>query len=135
MKLVTTSHQFHKLSEKWNFKSITIYNIHLAGIETFDDEQTYADRYGLFRRSQMTFIEVSLLIYERMYGMYGDRCELLFTDTDSLAYLITTDDDTSQVFSGKRNYFDLSKIIFTDRRFHSDNNKKCRGALKHRVIE
>ena len=65
--------------------------------------------------------------YSFMKGVYGDRCKLLFTDTDSLAYLITTEDDTSKVFYLNRKYFDLSNY-FTNSRFDSDNNK---NVVKH----
>ena len=131
MKLVTTSHQFHKLSRKPNFKSMTIYNKHLAGIEMKPQSMMMnkALQIGMVcleeaKRHLLKFH------YSFMKGMYGDRCKLLFTDTDSLAYLITTEDDMSEVMYENRKYFDLSNYS-KDSRFHSDNNKKRRGALKN----
>ena len=110
---------------------MTIYNKHLAGIEMKPQSMMMnkALQIGMVCLEEAKR-HLFKFHYAFMKGMYGNRCKLLFTDTDSLAYLVTTEDDTSEVLYENRKYFDLSNYP-TDSRFYSDSNKKRRGALKN----
>ena len=65
--------------------------------------------------------------YNVMKEKYGDKCELIYTDTDSLVYEIKTDDLYSEMFEMKE-YFDLSDVKID--KFKSNENKKVVGKFK-----
>jgi hypothetical protein len=65
--------------------------------------------------------------YNVMKEKYGDKCELIYTDTDSLVYDIKTDDLYSEMFEMKE-YFDLSDVKID--KFKSNENKKVVGKFK-----
>lgn len=63
-----------------------------------------------------------------MKPLYGDRIKLLFTDTDSLCYEITTDDFYEDMKPYK-NMFDCSELP-KEHSFYSLDNKKVIGKFK-----
>ncbi|GBN41880.1 hypothetical protein AVEN_198612-1 [Araneus ventricosus] len=71
-------------------------------------------------------------MYEFHYNVilkkYGDKAQLLFTDTDSLCYEITTG-DLNNDFEKVKNYFDFSDYP-KDHSLYSDENKKKIGYFK-----
>ena len=50
---------------------------------------------------------LSKLHYSCMEDMYGGWCKLLYTDIDSLAYLMKAEEKISEVLYENRKYFDL----------------------------
>jgi hypothetical protein len=70
--------------------------------------------------------------YDYIKAKYGDKAKLLFTDTDSLAYHIETNDLYQDMYDNKEE-FDLSNYIDKDkneRKFYCDKNKAIIGKFK-----
>lgn len=65
--------------------------------------------------------------YNVMKPKYGNKCEMIYTDTDSFVYDIKTDDLYSEMFEMKE-YFDLSDVKID--KFKSNENKKVIGKFK-----
>ncbi len=87
-------------------------------------------------------LEISkTLMYEFHYNYikakYGDKAQLLFTDTDSLCYHIKTEDLYLDFYKNKK-LFDFSEFP-EGHRFHCKDNMKVIGKFKmeekHRIIE
>ena len=70
-------------------------------------------------------------MYDFHYGYikdkYGDAAQLLFTDTDSLCYEISTADVYKEMFDNK-GFFDLSDMKISG--FNDNANKKVIGKFK-----
>jgi hypothetical protein len=70
--------------------------------------------------------------YNHIKQIYGSSAVLLYTDTDSFIYLITTDDVYKDMFKNKY-YYDMSSYESTDPqfgKFYDDTNKKVLGKFK-----
>ena len=81
----------------------------------------------------MCILDLSkVLMYDFHYNFikakYGDRARLLFTDTDSLCYIIQTDDVYEDLYNHK-NMFDNSDYKKSSK-FYFDENKKVIGKFK-----
>ena len=66
--------------------------------------------------------------YNYIKNKYGSRAKLLFTDTDSLCYVITTDDVYEDLYHD-RELFDNSNYSKSSK-FFFDENKKVIGKFK-----
>ena len=64
--------------------------------------------------------------YDVIKDQYGDKAKLLFTDTDSLCYHITTEDFYEEM---RKDEYDLSDYP-EDSKYHSTDNKKVLGKFK-----
>ena len=66
--------------------------------------------------------------YYEIKAKYGDKASLLFTDTDSLTYVIETDDAYKDIFQGKHLYdlsnYDRNHFLF------DKTNAKTPGCVK-----
>jgi len=81
----------------------------------------------------MTILDNSkILMYDFFYNelkkQYGSRCELLYTDTDSLLLEIETDDVYKDIKTNK-NLYDTSDYP-KEHPLHSNTNKKVLGKMK-----
>jgi len=81
----------------------------------------------------MTILDNSkILMYDFFYNelkkQYGSKCELLYTDTDSLLILIETED----VYEDMKNNMDLydTSEYLKEHPLHSNTNKKVLGKMK-----
>lgn len=106
IELVNTVDKLEKLTAKPTFKSFTIFTENLVSIENYRatitlDKPIYIG---------FTVLELSkILMYRFHYGYIKRRyplrlSELLFTDTDSLAYKIQTDDIYSDMMDEKEKF-------------------------------
>jgi len=72
------------------------------------------------------------LMYRFHYGVikrrYGDKAQLLFTDTDSLIYLIEADDLYNDMYCDREHY-DFSSYP-TDHKLYSTDNAKVVGKFR-----
>jgi len=81
----------------------------------------------------MTILDNSkVLMYDFFYNelkkQYGSRCELLYTDTDSLLLEIETDDVYKDIETNK-NLYDTSNYP-KEHQLHSNTNRKVLGKMK-----
>ncbi|KAL9953136.1 hypothetical protein ACROYT_G040499 [Oculina patagonica] len=81
----------------------------------------------------MTILDVSKILmydffYKEMKMEYGQRCELLYTDTDSLLLEIDTEDIYEDIYQNKTLY-DTSDYP-KENILHSEENKKVLGKMK-----
>ena len=100
-----------KLSSKPNFDRITIFDenlvaIHMKKTEVYFNKPIYVGQ---------AILDISkTLMYDFHYNYirhnYGDKAELLMTDTDSLVYLIQTDDFYEDIKKYVKKWFDTANF-------------------------
>ena len=93
VRLVNNRKKTPKLSPEGNFKQFTIFDENLIAIHMKRTKLVFHKPV----HCRMSILDISrALMYEFHYNYikkkYGDRAKLLFTDTDSLAYEIATED-------------------------------------------
>ena len=109
VKLVNSEEKFLKLVAKPNFKSRKIFNKNLISVHMKKTSLTMNKPVYL----GMCILELSKIImfdfhYNYIKQKYGDNAKLLFTDTDSLLYQITTEDFYKDISGDVRERFDTS---------------------------
>ena len=98
-----------KLSSKSNCDRVTIFDQHLAAFhmkktELYFNKPIYVGQAILDLSKTLMFD----FHYNYIRKKYGNKAELLFTDTDSLMYLIQTDDFYSDIKKDIKRKFDTS---------------------------
>jgi hypothetical protein len=66
--------------------------------------------------------------YNYMKPKYGDKCQLVYTDTDSFVYHVKTEDLYQDQFNDRNEYFDLSEVSIA--KFKDSKNAKVIGKMK-----
>ena len=99
-----------KLSSKPNFDRVTIFDEHLVAVhmkktEVYFNKPIYVGQAILDLSKTLMFD----FHYNFIRKKYGNKAELLFTDTDSLMYLIQTDDFYSDINKDIKRKFDTSE--------------------------
>ena len=96
IRLVTRESQAKKLTSKPNYQHHTIFSKNLAAVH--------------MKKVSLYFNKPVYLGMSSMYikPKYGERAKLLFTDTDSLAYEIETEDFYREISSDVKSKFDTS---------------------------
>ena len=101
-----------KLSSKPNFDRATIFDEHLVAVHMKKTE-VYFNKPIYFGQAILDLSET--LMFDFHYNLirkkYGNKAELLFTDTDSLMYLIQTDDFYHDIKCDVRKKFDTSDYV------------------------
>ncbi|GBO14457.1 hypothetical protein AVEN_255570-1 [Araneus ventricosus] len=127
--IVQTKKRAEKLVASPAFHAFTIFDENVVAV------QRKLTKLCLNRPIQVGFVILELskvLMYDFHYNVimtkYGDKARLLFTDTDSLCYEITTGDLNKDLESMKQ-YFDFSDYP-RDHSLYSDENKKKIGYFK-----
>ncbi len=130
VKLVTNEKALGKLAKKANFKSANIFNENLIAVHM---EKTTVK---LDKPIQvgMSILDLSKTLMYRFHYDYvkpkwGDKAELLFTDTDSLCYEIRTNDFYEDISPDVSTWFDTSGYE-KDHPLFSNENKKRIGFMK-----
>ena len=100
-----------KLSSKLNFDRITIFDenlvaIHMKKTEIYFNKPIYVGQVILDISKTLMFD----FHYKYIKKNYGDKAELLMTDTDSLVYLIQTDDFYEDIKKDVKKKFDTSNF-------------------------
>ena len=122
IKLATTDKEASKLINKPNYKGRTIFTPNLVAIHMAKTNICmYKPKY-----LGMSILDISkTLMYDFHYGYiipkYGDKVRLLFTDTDSLMYMVETEDIYEDILRDIHEWFDTSNYptdhpsgIYTD---------------------
>ncbi|XP_022783261.1 uncharacterized protein LOC111324042 [Stylophora pistillata] len=132
VRLVNSEEKAKKLVNKVNFKHCTIFSENLCAIEMRKTEVCFNKPLYL----GMCILDLSkTLMYDFHYNYikskYGDRVQLLFTDTDSLCHEIQTKDFYKDIIDDVDCLFDTSNIS----KEHSSGiptgvNKKVIGKFK-----
>jgi len=109
LRLVTNEKEALKLSARVNYDRCTIFDenlvaVHMKKTELFYDKPIYLG---------MCILDISKTLivdfhYNYIKNKYGDRAKLLFTDTDSLAYEIKTEDFYANIANDVEMRFDTS---------------------------
>jgi hypothetical protein len=133
-----------KLRQKWdgrygiknliaapNFKKRTIFSEDLVAVEMVKTEVCLNKPIII----GMSVLEISKLVmysfhYEHMKPRYGDRCEILYTDTDSFIYLFTDVDDIYEDIKNDRHLYDTSDYSADNPHGILRLNKKVPGLMK-----
>ena len=100
-----------KLTTKPNFDRVTIFDenlvaIHMKKTEVYFNKPIYVGQAILDISKTLMFD----FHYNYIRKKYGDKAELLMTDTDSLVYLIQTKDFYKDIKKDVKNYFDTSNF-------------------------
>ena len=85
----------------------------------------------------MCLLELSKVLmyafqYDYIKNKYGHNSKLLFTDTDSLLYVIKTE-DVYEDFSNDKEMFDLSNYS-TKAKYYDNSNKLMIGKIKMKQL-
>src|SRR5688572_7080243 len=132
VRLVCDEKEAIKLTAKPNYDTRTIFDENLIAIHMKKTKLYYNKPIYL----GMCILELSkTLVYDFHYNYikskYGDRAKLLFTDTDSLAYEIKTDDFYADIAPDIRSRFDTSDYPKDhSSRIEIGVNKKVIGKFK-----
>ena len=129
--LVDNKDLAYKLSSKPNFERSTIFDenriaCHMKKTEEYFNKPIYV--------GQATLDLSKPLMFDFHYKYIGDKAELLFTDTDSLMYLIQTEDFYQDINKDMKRKFDTSD--YPEKHpsgIKSGINKKVIGKFKDKV--
>ena len=127
--LVCTSQKFEKLLRKPTFKTFEIFNKHLVGVsmkklKVLLNKPIYVG-FSILDLSKKFMYEFH---YLKVLKRYGSSARLLFTDTDSLCYHVTTEDIYKDMYENL-DWFDTSN--FPESHYlHSNMRKKELGVFK-----
>ena len=99
----------NKLSSKPNFERVTIFDenlvaVHMKKTEVDFNKPIYIGQAILDLSKTLMFD----FLYNYIKNKYGEKAELLFTDTDSLMYLIQTEDFYHDINKDIKRKFDTS---------------------------
>ena len=131
IKLVTTPEQAAKLINRPNYKKRTIFSEDLAAIHMGKTELKFNKPVYI----GMSILDLSKnLMYEFHYDYikpkYGEKIQLLMTDTDSLIYEIETDDFYKDIEKDIKTKFDTSAYPEDHKGVKLRTNKKVIGMMK-----
>ena len=129
IKLVCTEDKVVKLASKLEYNGFKILSDSLWAVKM--NRETVKLNKPIY--VGFTVLDLSkLLMYDFHYNYiaakYGPNAQLLFTDTDSLCYHVTTNDVYQDMYKDCR-MFDFSDYP-TDHLCHSNSNKKVMGKFK-----
>ena len=135
VRLVNDRKAAEKLAGRPNFKHLTIFDenlvaIHMKQTKLVFDKPVYCG---------MSILDISkTLMYDFHYGYmrkkYGDKAELLFTDTDSLMYEIETEDFFEDIKMDVESKFDTSDFPEDHPSGIPRCNKKVIGMMKDEAV-
>ena len=109
MVLIDNRREASRLSTKPNFDRATIFDrnliaVHMKKTELYFNKPIYVGQAILDLSKTLMFD----FLYDHIRAKYDDEAELLFTDTDSLMYLIHTDDFYQDISRDIKKKFDTS---------------------------
>lgn len=128
IKLVSTEKQVRKLSSKINFEKATIFSeslvaVHMKRLRIRFDKPVYLG---------MSILDISkTLMFDMHYNFIKKKFDanLLFTDTDSLAYEVKIDNIKRDMYTKYDDLFDTSNYP-ANSKYHNEKNKAVLGKFK-----
>ena len=124
-----------KLSSKPNFDRVTIFDEHLVAVHMKKTEVYFIK--PIYVGQAILDLSKTLMFdfhYNYIRKKYGNKAELLFTDTDSLLYLIQTDDFYLDIKKDVKKKFDKSDYLENHPSgIKTGVNKKVIGKFKDEV--
>ncbi len=109
VKLVTNKKSLNRLVKKANYKRINEFHENLVAVHM--ERKTVRLNKPIYLGMSILDLSKTLMYefhYEYVKPKWGDKAELLFTDTDSLCYEIETDDVYEDVSDNVSEWFDTS---------------------------
>ncbi len=109
VKLVTNEKDLNKLVKKSNYKGVNIFHENLVAVHM--EKSTVKLHKPIYLGMSILDLSKALMYkfhYDYMKPKYGNKLELLFTDTDNLCYEIETDDFHKDVSGDVPKWFDTS---------------------------
>ena len=109
VKLVTNEKDLNKLVKKSNYKGVNIFHENLVAVHM--EKSTVKLHKPIYLGMSILDLSKALMYkfhYDYMKPKYGNKLELLFTDTDNLCYEIETDDFHKDVSGDIPKWFDTS---------------------------
>ena len=130
VRLVTNEKALGKLAKKANFKSANIFNENLIAVH-MEKTTVKLDKPIQVGMSILDLSKTSMyrFHYDYVKPKWGNKAELLFTDTDSLCYEIRTNDFYEDICPDVSTWFDTSGYE-KDHPLFSNENKKRIGFMK-----
>jgi len=129
VELVNTKRRMQKLCAKPNFQSFKIFNHDLVAVNLKKTNLVFnKPTYVGFSILDISKLFMYRFHYDYMKVKYDERAQLLFTDTDSLTYLVETD-DIYRDMSQKSDIFYTSNYHH-DHPLHDMTNAKALGKMK-----
>ena len=129
VELVTSPKRMRKISAKPNFQSFKIFNEDLVAVNMKKTNLVFnKPTYVGFSILDISKIFMYRFHYDYIKATYGERASLLFTDTDSLTYLVETDDVYLDMLKNS-DLFDTSNYA-KDHPLYSSKNAKSLGKMK-----
>jgi hypothetical protein len=121
--LVTDKERIVKLSQKPRYKSSRVFTKNVVGVE-LHKTKVLLNKPIMIGACILDLSKVHMydFHYNTMKKRYGDKCSLLFTDTDSLMYHIETEDIYKDMAENK-NLYDLGGYVKTNPLYDNTNNK------------
>lgn len=129
IRLINNKSQYLKLTAKPTFESCQVYDENLVAVQlrktrTILDKPIYVGMSVL----DLSKLHMYKFHYDYIKPKYGRKAKLLFTDTDSLTYHISTDDLYRDMYENK-SVFDLSNYS-KDHFCYDETNKAVIGKFK-----
>lgn len=121
IELVTQRKVFQKMAAKVNFDAFRVFNKHLVGVN-MKKQKVFLNKpiYTGFAILDLSKVPMYKFHYGHIVVEYGDNVVLLFTDTDSLCYLIIGKDVYQRMLKHLTQYdtsnYPLSHFLFSDER-------------------
>jgi len=130
VKLVTSESEAKKLTNQSNFKSFTIFSENLIAVHMNVTKLKF-DK-PIYLGAAILDVSKTLMYdfhYEYIKPKYGNKAQLLFTDTDSLMYHVQTKDFYKDIAPDVENKFDTSNYP-KNHSLPTGVNKKVIGKFK-----
>ncbi len=126
IKLVTRDSKRKRLTEKPHCKGFRIFDENLAAVE-MQKQQCHINKpfYVGFAVLELSKLHMFRFHYDHIKKLYGQKAQLLFTDTDSLMYEIQTEDVYEDMWK-HRNLYDLTSLPVSSG-FHDATNNNVIG--------
>ena len=136
IKLVISKQRGQKLAAQPKFKHCTIFDENLVGIKMGKTKIEYNK--PIYLGTCILDLSKTLIFqfhYDYIKSKYGEKAQLLYTDTDSLIYYIETDDFFKDISADVNDWFDTSNYPKEHPSgIPTGKNKKVPGMFKMKLV-